>query len=37
MYQKKHCIISLSEVVKFLTKWADELETRKSQQYQLRT
>ena len=37
MYQKKRCIISLSEVVKFLTKWADELETRKSQQYQLRT
>ena len=29
MYRKKHCIISLSEVVKFLTKWADELETRK--------
>jgi len=30
MYQKKRYIISLSEVVKFLTKWADKLETRKS-------
>ena len=37
MYQKKRCIISLSEVVKFLTKWADKVRDKITKKEQKKT